>query len=93
MKYRVITAAFDVRGPEPIRIPMNGDNAIGEYMAEEIIDTEENVLFGDCEDVWDVEDTVLAFWNRLNESDREGPYYTHNGTAKVDVIDVKPVGE
>ena len=91
MKYRVITAAYDVTKspPEPVRY-MDGPDRLSPYMGEEIIDTEENVLFKGCESVWDVEDMILAFWNRLNESDNEAPHYTHNGREKVVVIDVRP---
>ena len=30
------------------------------------IDLDENILFSRCETVWDIEDTIESFWNRLN---------------------------
>jgi len=92
MKFRVITAAFDTTKfpPEPVRF--SGDHAISEFMGEEIIDTATNELF-DSEydyDVHDIEDQSLHFWNRLNPSSCEAPFYTHNGSSKVVVIDVRP---
>lgn len=62
-------------------------------LSVEIIDTEANVLFEDCEDVNEIEDIVLEFWNRLNPSCIDGPHYTHNGSSKVVVVDCRPEPE
>jgi hypothetical protein len=35
----------------------------------ELIDLNQNELFSDCQDEWDIEDQVEVFWNRLNELD------------------------
>jgi hypothetical protein len=91
MKYKVISAAFDLTQDPPAPVKFTGDNRISPTMGEEVIDTEDNALFRHCENVWDVEDTVLAFWNRLNDHDKDAPDFTHNPTAKVVVIDVRPV--
>ena len=95
MRYRVISAIFDVTKFPPEPVPMSGghDSAVEgthRLQAVEIIDTKTNELFSHCEDVNDVEDRVLEFWNRLNPSCIEGPHYTHNGAAKVVVIDCRP---
>ena len=87
MKYKVTTAAFDVTGPEIVRVIMKD----GDTLSTEIVDTDTNELFGACENVHDVEDMVLAFWNRLNESSKDGPHYTHNPGEKIVVVDCRPV--
>ena len=89
MKYRVTCAAYDVTKTPPAVVLMN----TGEALSTEIIDTETNVLFQHCEDVWDVEDRMLEFWNRLNEHDQDPPHYTHNPKEKVVVVDVRPEEE
>ena len=91
MKYKVTTAAFDNTTSPPTPVKMNGNNKLTDYLAEEIIDTEKNVLFADASDVHDIEDTVLEFWNRLNPSSIDGPAYTHNPASKVVVVDVRPL--
>ena len=91
MKYKVTTAAFDNTTSPPTPVKMNGDNKITDYLAESIIDTKDNEIFADCADVHDIEDTVLEFWNRLNESSIDAPHYTHNPTSKVVVVDVRPL--
>ena len=93
MKYKVTTAAFDVttNPPTPVKFTYEGEGRINDYMGTETIDTETNVLFKTCKNVWDIEDTVLEFWNRLNESDKDGPHYTHTAGSKVVVVDVRPL--
>lgn len=93
MKYKVITAAFDITQTPPQPIEFIGSNRIGKFLGTETIDTVENVLFAQCKNVHDVEDVVLAFWNRLNESSIEAPHYTGVPTSKVVVVHVYPLGE
>ena len=90
MRFRVITAAYDVRQYPPEPVEFSGDHAISPRMGEEIIDTVMNPLFSKCETVWDVEDAVLNFWNRLNPSDKCAPNFTSSPSEKVVVIDVRP---
>jgi hypothetical protein len=35
----------------------------------EYLNLDENILFRNCETVWDIEDKVEGFWNRLNDLD------------------------
>ena len=94
MKYRVTTASFDTSKMPPEPVKYTGRNVLAnsnDLLGVEIIDIEDNVLFSDCEDVWDVEDRVLEFWNRLNEHDKDAPFYTHSAAHKIVVVDVRPV--
>lgn len=88
MKYKVITASFDVTQYPPRVVHMIDSDR---QFSVEIIDTDDNVLFADCENVHDIEDGVLQFWNRLNPSSSDGPNYTHNPREKVVVVHVEPV--
>lgn len=93
MKYRVITAAYDVTHNPPAQVKLKFEDRLTDFLREEIIDTKENVLFSKCENVHDIEDVVLSFWNRLNDSSKEAPDFTHNPTQKVVVIHVHPLEE
>lgn len=65
--------------------PRTGDVTGGPR--DEIVDTEENILFAGCHTPWEVEDQYEAYWNRLNASWEDNfPDYK----AKVKVLDVKP---
>lgn len=76
MKYIVTAVAFNHTTNEMVMEPR-----------EEVIDTEENVLFSGCTGRWDVEDQYEAFWNRLNDHWEDGfPSYKE----KVKVISVVP---
>lgn len=95
MRYRVTTACFDVtkNPPEPVQMGAGNRSVLEDsnrLLSVEIIDTETNELFKYCEDVNEIEDRVLEFWNRLNPSCIDGPHYTHNGHSKVVVIDCRP---
>ena len=95
MKYRVTTAVYDVTKMPPEPVPMGAGNdsvleGTNRLLASEIIDTETNELFTHCENVNDIEDVVLEFWNRLNPSSSGPPHYTHSGVGKVVVIDCRP---
>lgn len=46
--------------------PQTGD--VTGQPSDEVIDTEDNVLFLGADGRWDVEDRYLAFWNRLDPS-------------------------
>jgi len=93
MKYRVITAVYDVTTMPPKLVTCRGRKVIegsAHLMQVEIIDTLTNELFAHCETVQDVEDGVLSFWNRLNPSSVKGPHYTDNPHEKVVVVDCRP---
>ena len=93
MKYRVITACFDVTKYPPEPVQFTGSNVLEDsnhLMGVSIVDTEENEIFEDCQNVNDVEDRTLEYWNRLNPSCIDGPDYTHNGHSKVVVVDCRP---
>lgn len=53
---------------------------------EEIVDTQENTIFGACESIQDVEVAYENFWNYLN-----GPDLVQNPSQKVKVLMVEPV--
>lgn len=74
MKFIVTAIAFDPENPTEIMGPR-----------DEEIDTEENVLFGECSSEWDVEDVYESFWNRLNDH-WEGDFPA--GKQKVKVVKV-----
>ena len=48
---------------------------------QEIIDTEENVLFSDCKNCYEIEDTYESFWNRMKVP--VGSYYDNKEIIKV----------
>ena len=71
MKYKV-TAVNINRNDYKQKIFPNGNAS-----RVEMIDTEANQLFDDCETEWEVEDMYEAFWNRLNDG------YTNDAIVKV----------
>lgn len=48
---------------------------------QEIIDTEENEVFSDCKNCYEVEDTYESYWNRLRIP--VGSYYDNKEIIKV----------
>ena len=91
MKYKVILASFDVSEYPPRAVQLETHEGTDRFYTTEIVDTSTNVLFDHCENVHDVEDVMLHFWNRLNPSSKDAPHYTHNPREKVVVVHVEPV--
>jgi hypothetical protein len=93
VKYLVISACYNVNAMPPAPVKMNpgvGMEGSNDLLAASIVDTEDNVLAAHCENVHDVEDFILEFWNRLNPSSKDGPDYTHDPYSKVVVVHVRP---
>ena len=57
----------------------------GSITKDEIIDTENNVLFEGMTDLWEIEDRYEEFWNRLNDG--------YNNREIVKVLNVVPLEE
>jgi hypothetical protein len=62
--------------PSPAR-----DTSDRSSIRQEIIDTEENELFKDCKNCYEIEDTYESFWNRLKVP--VGSYYDNKEIIKV----------
>lgn len=93
MKFKVTSCSIDLTGDQPsFYMVSKREESTDRIIREEVIDTETNRLFADCENEWDVEDVYSGFWNRLNEIDcYEAPYWTHNPEQKIIVIKIERV--
>lgn len=76
MKFKIRAVTFDLR-TEPHRMTAPRD---------EVVNTDVNEIFADCETIRDVEIRYEDFWNYLNSENA-----VHNIAAKVKVLSVEPI--
>lgn len=57
----------------------------GDITRDEIIDTEDNILFEGMTEPWEIEDRYEEYWNRLNDG--------YNNREIVKVLNVIPIKE
>jgi len=90
MKYvvtgmNVTRKSFDLDSNlEGYETKINSDGTL--FYRDEVIDTETNELFKDCESVWEVEDVYESFWNRINYDSYDSVMsdgYVNVGIVKV----------